>query len=75
MFWKYTEAILDRSTRAPVESDIVDLIHVIGLYATYEYNLDIPLLAIDCLTLICSVAADWKPKAPSLVGYFGSVNI
>ncbi|KAJ3011054.1 UNVERIFIED_CONTAM: hypothetical protein HDU68_001854, partial [Siphonaria sp. JEL0065] len=54
------------------QQDVVELIHVLALYASYEYCLEIPKLSAELLTLLCSVASGWTPRPPSFIGYFGN---
>ncbi|KAJ3304160.1 hypothetical protein HDU76_005242, partial [Blyttiomyces sp. JEL0837] len=65
-------ALLDRTVRNAEKQELTELMHIIGLYIAYDYRLDIPLLATQLLNILCSVAADWEPRPPSFVGYFGS---
>ncbi|KAI8620211.1 nucleoporin subcomplex protein binding to Pom34-domain-containing protein [Chytriomyces sp. MP71] len=64
-------AILDRSVVTGSNQDMTELVHVIASYVSYEFNLSIPLLSMEVLILLCSVAAEWTPRPPSFIGYFG----
>ncbi|KAJ3414489.1 hypothetical protein HDV05_006491 [Chytridiales sp. JEL 0842] len=65
-------ALLDRTVRVYGKQEATELMHIIGLYIMYDYNIAVPRYATEVLTLLCLVAADWQPRPPSFVGYFGS---
>ncbi|KAI9102435.1 nucleoporin subcomplex protein binding to Pom34-domain-containing protein [Phlyctochytrium arcticum] len=64
-------ALLDRTIEHREQRCGVELVQVLGRYITYENYRSLPLLAIEVLSLLCAVAADWQPRPPSFAGYFG----
>ncbi|TPX61168.1 hypothetical protein PhCBS80983_g01289 [Powellomyces hirtus] len=64
-------ALLDRTVHNSSQEDAVELVQVVGRYIAYENYRPIPMLATEVLTLLCAVAADWKPRPPSFAGYLG----
>ncbi|KAJ3122894.1 hypothetical protein HK100_011797 [Physocladia obscura] len=66
-------AILDRTVTFNTSdgATVTELVHIIASYISYEYNLQIPLIATEVLVLLCEVAAEWTPRPPSFIGYFG----
>ncbi|KAJ3075603.1 hypothetical protein HDU98_007585 [Podochytrium sp. JEL0797] len=54
------------------KEEVRELVHVVALYSSYEYCLEIPRLSAEVLILLCSVASEWTPRPPSFIGYFGS---
>ncbi|KAJ3286954.1 hypothetical protein HK104_008803 [Borealophlyctis nickersoniae] len=64
--------LLDHTARTKGPNGPVELVHVIGSYIKYEFNVSLPLLSTQVLTLLCMIAADWDPRPPSLIGYFGA---
>ncbi|KAJ3085558.1 hypothetical protein HK102_014055 [Quaeritorhiza haematococci] len=63
--------VTSTSATSSAKGEPMELVHIMGRYINYDYNIDIPLLATQVLTLLCSVAADWESRPPSFVGYFG----
>jgi nuclear pore complex protein Nup188 len=64
-------ALLDRTVRPPGKQEATELMHIIGQYIMYDYNIDVPRYATEVLTILCAIASDWQPRPPSFVGYFG----
>ncbi|KAI8849226.1 hypothetical protein BC829DRAFT_443212 [Chytridium lagenaria] len=65
-------ALLDRTVQATGRQEVTELMNVIGSYVLYAHDSDVNILAIETLTLLCSIAAEWEPRPPSFIGYFGS---
>ncbi|KAI9351749.1 nucleoporin Nup188 [Zopfochytrium polystomum] len=62
--------LLDRTVRNPESTEMTELIQVLGSYVSYSFNVVIPCLSVEVLTQLCSIASEWKPRAPSFVGFF-----
>jgi hypothetical protein len=63
-------AVLEKVTRGGRRGS-EEIVNVIAKYIEYDYNLDIPLVATQVLTLLCSSCIVQGGASPSFIGYFG----
>ncbi|KAI8807832.1 nucleoporin subcomplex protein binding to Pom34-domain-containing protein [Cladochytrium replicatum] len=74
------QALLDRTVRSNAVRGLgvdrsmgenPELMYVIAYHIVYPYNRELEILSAELLTFMCVLTADWEPRPPSLLGYFG----
>ncbi|KAJ3222613.1 hypothetical protein HK099_002083 [Clydaea vesicula] len=64
-------SVLDRTTAYGINNQ-KEIVFVIASYIHYDYNLELPLEATNCLTLLIECSSAWENvRPPSFLGLFG----